>query len=126
MLSVHLAKRLRAAGLPWAPARGDRFVVPDRGMDDEVFVLSDMTVELHDMPYGRVVGFNGTVEWSLDCVRIGEVLWLPSEGQLRDRLGEHFDRLERSVDGFIVVVGEQRFSHADAECAYAEAVLTLL
>ena len=126
MLSVHLAKRLRAAGLPWAPARGDRFVVPDRGMDDEVFVLSDMTVELHDMPYGRVVGFNGTVEWSLDSVRIGEVLWLPSEGQLRDRLGEDFDRLERGADGFSVVVGEQRFSHADAECAYAEAVLTLL
>ncbi len=126
MLSVHLAKRLRAAGLPWAPARGDRFVVPDRDMDDEVFVLSDMTVELHDMPYGRVVGFNGTVEWSLDSVRIGEVLWLPSEGQLRDRLGEQFDRLERSVGGFSVVVGEQRFSHADAECAYAEAVLTLL
>ena len=119
VLSVHLANRLRAAGLPWAPARGDRFVVPDRGMDDEVFVLSDMTVELHDMPYGRVVGFNGTVEWSLDSVRIGEVLWLPSEGQLRDRL-------ERSVDGFSVVVGEQRFSHSDAECAYAEAVLTLL
>lgn len=126
MLSVYLAKRLRATGLPWAPARGDRFVVPDRGMDDEVFVLSDMTVELHDMPYGRVVGFNGTVEWSLDSVRIGEVLWLPSEGQLRDRLGERFDRLERSADGFIVVVGEQRFSHRDAECAYAEAVLTLL
>ena len=126
MLSVHLAKRLRAAGLPWAPARGDRFVVPDRGMDDEVFVLSDMTVELHDMPYGRVVGFNGTVEWSLDSVRIGEVLWLPSEGQLRDRLGEDFDRLERGAYGFSVVVGEQRFSHADAECAYAEAVLTLL
>ncbi len=126
MLSVHLAKRLRAAGLPWAPARGDRFVVPDRGMDDEVFVLSDMTVELHDMPYGRVVGFNGTVEWSLDSVKIGEVLWLPSEGQLRDRLGAHFDRLERGADGFSVVVGEQRFSHPDAECAYAEAVLTLL
>ena len=126
MLSVHLAKRLRAAGLPWGPARGDRFVVPDRGMDDEVFVLSDMTVELHDMPYGRVVGFNGTVEWSLDSVRIGEVLWLPSEGQLRDRLGERFDRLERCADGFIVVVDEQRFSHRDAECAYAEAVLTLL
>ena len=126
MLSVELAKRLQAAGLPWAPARGDRFVVPDRGMDDEVFVLSDLTVELHDMPYGRVVGFNGTVEWSLDSVRIGEVLWLPSEGQLRDRLGERFDRLERSTDRFCVVVGEQRFSHVDAECAYAEAELTLL
>jgi hypothetical protein len=30
------------------------------------FVLSDMTVDLHEFPGGSVVGFNGTTEWALD------------------------------------------------------------
>ena len=31
MLSVSLARALRDAGLDWTPARGDHFVMPDRG-----------------------------------------------------------------------------------------------
>ena len=51
VLPVSLARRLHDAGLRWTPGRGDRFVLTDREMDDEVFVLSDMTVEVHDFPH---------------------------------------------------------------------------
>ena len=78
MTSIDLAQRLAAAGLTWAPAAGDRFVVPGRGIDDEAFVLSDMTVEVHDLPTGRIIGFNGTTEWALDSLELDEVVWLPA------------------------------------------------
>ena len=84
VLSVEIARRLRDAGLSWTPARGDRFVVADRGMDDEVFVLSDMTIEVHHYPGGPVIGFNGTTEWALDSVEQEDALWVPSEHQLEN------------------------------------------
>ncbi|HTY71122.1 MAG TPA: pilus assembly protein CpaE [Actinomycetes bacterium] len=130
MLPVPLAASLRAAGLRWSPARGDRFVLPDRGMDEEVFVLSDMTVEVHDFPTGREIGFNGVTEWALDSVEQDQALWLPYEGQLRDLLGGLFRRLER-LDGSWVVtytlLGEQRRTEgAHPEEAYALALLDVL
>jgi hypothetical protein len=127
VLSIELARRLDQAGLTWSPARGDRFVVPDRDIDDEVFVISDFTVELQDRPSGPVLGFNGTTEWALDSVRIGEVLWLPREDQLRDRLGPRFRRLEATSSGWAVVVddgqGETAYEDEDVESAYARALL---
>jgi hypothetical protein len=98
VLSLDIARRLREAGLSWTPARGDRFVVADRDMDDEVFVLSDMTIEVHHYPGGPVIGFNGTTEWALDSLGQEEALWVPSEQQLRELLGAAFARLE-SFDG---------------------------
>ena len=95
MLSVTIARRLRDAGLSWTPQRGDRFVVADREMDDEVFVLSDMTIEVHRYPGGPVIGFNGTTEWALDSVDQQDALWMPLEHQLRELLGEAFVRLEK-------------------------------
>ena len=68
MITVEQARRLRKAGALWVPSAGDRFVVPDRDMDDDVFVVSDMTVEVHDYPGGKVIGFNGTTEWALDSI----------------------------------------------------------
>lgn len=104
VISLDLAKRLRDAGLRWEPAPGDKFVLPDRGMDDEVFVLSNMTIDVHDFPTGRVIGFNGTVEWALDSVEQDAALWLPSEGQLRDLLGGTFVQLYRSGEEYGVTV----------------------
>ncbi|MFW6203367.1 MAG: pilus assembly protein CpaE [Actinomycetota bacterium] len=104
MISLDLAKRLRDAGVRWEPAPGDKFVLPDRGMDDEVFVLSNMTIDVHDFPTGRVIGFNGTVEWALDSVEAEAALWLPSEEQLRDLLGGTFVRLYRSGDQYGVTL----------------------
>ncbi len=135
MISVELALALRAAGLSWTPQPGDRFVLPHRGMDAEVFVLSDMTVEVHDFPSGPVIGFNGVTEWALDSVQADEALWLPAEGQLRDLLGTLFRRLTAlpSPDGAasfettVTVGGEDcSFTAGDAVHAYGRALLAVL
>ena len=130
MISLDLASRLRAGGLAWSPASGDRFVVPDREMDDQVFVVSEMVVEVHDLPVGRLLRFNGTTEWALDSILAHEVIWLPREEQLRGLLGEAFASLQATPGGFVVVVradgGEQRHIDIDAECAYARALLATL
>ena len=106
MITVELARALRDAGLRWVPAAGDRFVVVDRGMDTDVFVLADMTVEVHRPPTvggDTVIGFNGTTEWALDSVDQTDAVWLPAEDQLRSRLGAGFRRLQRDDDGWTVV-----------------------
>jgi hypothetical protein len=123
VIPLELAVRLRDAGLAWKPAAGDRFTVPDRGLDDDVFVLSHMTIEVHELPHGPVIGFNGTVEWALDDVAQDEAVWLPREDQLRELLGAGFQRLERIGDRYRVVVGGDVFEADDAEAAYAQALL---
>lgn len=129
-MSIELAQALREAGLRWHPRRGDHFVVADRGMDDEVFVLSDMTIEVHDYATGPVIGFNGTTEWALDSLDQGDALWVPAEHQLRELLGASFVRLERSAGAFAVVVeieGARSVARgSDAEEAYGRALLDLL
>jgi hypothetical protein len=130
VLPVDLAQRLRDAGLRWVPASGDRFVLADRGMDDEVFVLADMTVEVHDFPQGRVIGFNGVTEWALDSIDQDQALWLPAEAQLRGLLGGLFRSLERDGSGWTVtyvLAGAPRTVSADlAEEAYGLALLDVL
>jgi hypothetical protein len=130
VLTVDLAQRLLSAGLLWSPQQGDRFVLPGRGMDDQVFWLSDMTVEVHELPRGRVVGFNGTTEWALDSVRLEEALWLPREDQLRSALGDRLCRLESDAGRHAVVIEQggrpERHEADDVECAYALALLSLL
>lgn len=129
MTSVTTARALRGTGLEWHPTRGDRFVIPDRGMDADVFVLSDMTIEAHDFPTGRVLGFNGTTEWALDSVGAEEALWLPREDQLRVLLGAALLRLERRGQDWAVATGGDdgpvAVVDADAEEAYALALLGL-
>jgi hypothetical protein len=130
MISVGLARRLRDAGLRWDPAPGDRFVVADRDMDDEVFTLSDMTVDVHKHATGAIIGFNGTVEWALDSVEAQDTIWLPSETQLRERLGATFRRLSREPAGWRVdleVAGRAAQAvHSDPAEAYGLALLHLI
>lgn len=130
MVTVELALRLKAAGLVWTPRSGDRFVIAERGMDDEVFVVSELTIDVLDAPTGRLLRFNGTTEWALDSVEQEAAVWMPYEGQLRESLGAAFLRLEPIGDGFAVVVRraaqEERHVDTDAERAYARAVLAVL
>ena len=133
MITVDLAHRLHDAGLEWTPAAGDRFVVPDRDLDDEVFVISEMTIEAHQLETGGIVRFNGTTEWALDSIEQSEVLWLPHEAQLRALLGGEFRRLEALPDGFVVVLRDEAYDgrggrhlDVDAERAYARALLAVL
>jgi hypothetical protein len=137
VISLELAQRLRSAKVPWAPAAGDRFVVPDRDMDTDVFVVSNMVVEFREVPSGQILAFNGTTEWALDSIDARSVVWLPREDQLSELLGPAFVSLERleAVDGFdvpggMVVVTEvdgkrDRHVDVDAESAYARAILAL-
>jgi hypothetical protein len=130
VISVAVARRLRDAGLRWEPRAGDRFVVADRDMDDEVFTLAEMTVDVHDFPNGRVIGFNGTTEWALDSITAGQCVWLPSEEQLRDKLGGTFRRLEHAADGWRVRLAldsrDLDFDAVTAADAYARALLHLI
>ncbi|MFC6161087.1 pilus assembly protein CpaE [Kribbella sp. NPDC058693] len=126
MITIEQAGRLRKAGVLWAPAAGDRFVVPDRDMDDDVFVVSDMTVEVHDYQGSKVIGFNGTTEWALDSIEQREVIWLPREEQLRAILGDRFTSLEAVPGGYRVNLTDSTHSAEDAEQAYATAVIHLL
>jgi hypothetical protein len=130
MISTALARALRDSGLVWHPAAGDAFRIDRVEVDDEIFYLSDMTVEAHDLTTGTELGFNGTTEWALDSVAIEDAVWLPSETQLRILLGGSFRRLE-------VVGGQARvwaqiddvtaeFTADLAEDAYARALLALL
>ncbi len=128
VISVSLARVLKTAGLAWTPASGDRMVVADRDMDGQVFVLSDMTVEVHEMPGGPVVRFNGTTEWALDSLELDEVLWLPAEDQLRCLLGDAFAGLSTTPQGYAVRLHGHldAFTGSEAAEAYGQALLALL
>jgi len=125
-----LREAMEEAGVPWSPSAGDRFLVPDRGFDDP-FIVSEMVIEVRDLPSGRLIRFNGTTEWALDSVEQDGVVWLPREEQLRELLGAAFVRLEPVTGGYAVTAtagdGEdRRFVDIDAERAYARAVLSRL
>jgi hypothetical protein len=130
VIGIEMAKELKEAGLTWKPGTGDRFAIPDRDLDEEIFVLSNMTIEVYNVPEGRVIGFNGTTEWALDDVEIEETIWLPREDQLRELLGGTFRSLRRTETGYDVemdLLGEARtFTAATPDGAYAAALLHLL
>jgi hypothetical protein len=129
MISTELARALRDSGLVWKPKAGDAFRIDRVEVDDEVFVLSDMTVEAHEFSTGTVLGFNGTTEWALDSVALEDALWMPHEHQLREALGPAFRSLTVD-DGYVVTAvidGVAGVFRADgAADAYARALLSLL
>ena len=86
MISLSLARQLKAPGLVWQATTNDFFAIPDRGMDDRLFVLSDMQAQLDVFRGWPVVTFHGTAEWALDYILTTEVVWMPREEQLRDAL----------------------------------------
>jgi hypothetical protein len=130
VLSVDAARRLKEAGLRWQPVPGDRFAIPDRDLDDQVFVLSNMVIDVHHLPDGAVIGFNGTTEWALDDLEQEEAVWLPREDQLRTLLGGTFRALVHDGSGYRVEIvmtdGPRTFDADDAEGAYSEALLALI
>lgn len=136
VLRVSTARTLREAGLVWHPTAGDRFVLVDRDMDADVFVVSDMVADVHQFPSGPVIGFNGTVEWALDSVEADDALWLPAEDQLRRLLGGTFRELrllepgpEAPAEVVVQLPGEAGTTTVQATTvpeAYAAALLRLL
>lgn len=105
-------------------------MIPDRDLEDHVFSISEMTIDVRRMAEGRRIMFNGTVEWALDSIMQQEVIWLPSESQLRDRLGRAFESLQRIGAGYrceVVVNSTHRsYEATDPAEAYGRALLDLL
>lgn len=130
VISLDLALRLHDAGVAWTPGNGDRFWLPDRELDETIFTVSDMVVEVRDHAGGRVLAFNGTTEWALDAIEEHEVVWLPRLDQLLDLLGPRFVSLTARSGGHVVRVrsGQSEQEHVDvgAADAAARAVLGLM
>lgn len=136
MISRELAVALKHAGLAWHPASGDRFQLdlPDRvepEFEAQVFTVSEMTIETHRTPSGAtILGFNGTTEWALDSVSLGDAVWLPREDQLRELLRTSFQVLRRLDDAYEVelTLGGERFwfEHPEPAEAYGMALLEFL
>jgi hypothetical protein len=86
MISLDLARQLKEAGLVWEAGNYDFFAIPDRDMDDRIFVITDIMTQLGLLKGWPVVTFYGTAEWALDYILTTEVIWLPTEEQLREAL----------------------------------------
>lgn len=131
MISVPLAKQLRAAGLEWRPRQFDFFHIPDRDLDERVFVIADLSVDIQPLADGiAAITFNGAVEWSLDYILQQDVVWMPTEGQLRHALGEALRSLEFRHGEWACAVSRsgsvERHVAATAPDAYGFALLALL
>ncbi len=130
MIEIELARALHQAGLPWDPDEGDRFTLPDRGMDGEVFTISEMVVEVKRSLVGQMIAFNGTTEWALDSIEQAEAVWIPRESQLRIALGDRLLSLARTDDGWRCTVRLGELLHEtdadEADEAYALALLHVL
>lgn len=124
-----LTQALRGSEGSWRPAPGDRFVIPDRDLD-QVFVVAEMTIEVVDLPTGEIIRFNGTTEWALDSIEVSEAIWLPWEHQLRTLLGDSFvglNALLGEAGGVVVSLRDgSRHIDVDVERAYARALLSIL
>jgi hypothetical protein len=135
MVDIELARRLKRAGLRWQPTEGDRFLIPDRGLDDQIYVVNHLTTLIQDYHGDRMVTFHGTSEWALDNVLLADVIWLPSEMQLREAIAALIGpdaplRLDRIASGYRCQFanGDQmvEFTADSAENAYALGLITLL
>lgn len=143
MISIPLALELKAAGLAWTPRLHDFFAIPDRGMDERLFVIGDILVSIERLRGEQLISFDGASEWALDYVLTGDSLWMPTEEQLRDLIEERLAlaeqspvlRLTTTSDGYCVALTWRaanqeanllEFEAFGASDAYAKALLFIL
>ncbi|MCA9875431.1 MAG: hypothetical protein KC441_17290 [Anaerolineales bacterium] len=139
MLPLALARDLKSAGLVWKPAYNDFFAIPDSDLDDRVFVLTDMMAAQTLLRGWPAITFHGTSEWAMDYILLHEVVWMPSEEQLRQELVQALDRAEPETvmtlalqrDGrydLLITLHQQAltFSAPSAAEAYGQALLYAL
>ncbi len=137
MISLKLARELKAAGLVWQSQLLDFFTIPDRGMDERIFVISDMPANLDIFRGWPVVTFHGAAEWALDYIMTTEVVWMPTETQLRTAvqtaLADQTPQvltLAHTTTGYCCTIGINGnlldFDGATAPDAYGAALLYIL
>ena len=137
MISLHTAQKLKDAGLQWVPALHDFFVIPDRNLDERIFVISEMLVTIESLQEKQMIMFQGASEWALDMLVTYDSVWMPTEEQLRETLEKYllaqgtpvFD-LMRDLDGYQCKLrwnGEyMTFRHQQPCEAYAAAILYII
>lgn len=137
MISLKTAQQLKAAGLIWKTSINDFFGLPDREMDDRIFVLTDMQAQTDIFKGWPVIIFHGSPEWALDYILTTEAIWLPTESQLRQNI---VDFIKDDPDAtlqltqtnqeitckLITQSGTNQFQGANASEAYALTLLHLL
>ncbi len=137
MVSFAQARALKAAGLEWVPKIYDFFAVPDREMDDQRFVMSQMMCYVERRSGELLITFHGALEWALDYVVLGEVLWLPTEAQVREEVERRLITeprptitLSSTLDGYRCEIqhagSNLAFEAFGAADAYGQALLYLL
>jgi hypothetical protein len=137
MISLETATQLKQAGLRWIPENYDFFAIPDRGLDEHIFVISNVMTTVEVRQKLSVISFQGTVEWALDYVTISEAVWLPGEEQLRKIILSYLPdmdqpmlRLEKTAAGYSCSIRFQdqwlSFESKKASEAYAASLLYLL
>ena len=135
MLSLSLAQQLKTADLRWQPRTHDFFAIPNRDMDAAVFVLSDMMAYLAKLRGQPIVAFAGATEWALDHIWVDDVVWLPTEAQLRQEIADRLPpqqgfSLHRIADGYQCQLNlnqqPHKFDAPTASDAYGLALLFLL
>lgn len=136
MITPQLALELREAGLVWQPDKHDLFMIPNTALADQVFILNDQTILVMKLHGEYAITFHGSTEWAIDHVMLHDVIWLPSEAQLREelqlRLGGEQPSLTLRWDGngydcqLVDFEAEQAFSADTAADAYGRALLHIL
>lgn len=137
MIDLELARQLKQAGLAWKPTERDTFAITAPGLEGQIFVVSQFTALIQSLHGRPAITFHGSAEWALDYVLLDDVVWLPSETQLREALearlperGTGLLRLERTLVGYRCTLGnkatQQEFSTANAAEAYGYALLHVL
>lgn len=137
MISLQKAKALKEAGLVWKTAINDFFYIPERDMDEHIFVISDLMVTMELLRGWPALTFHGTAEWAADHLFTHEAVWLPTEEQMRAEIVsllqyEPTAAFNLTYDGLIyqvecTVAGhKQKFEGETAEESYANALIALL
>lgn len=139
MLSLDTAKKLKKNGLQWTPQDGDSFFIPFHDLDEQVYLISDMSVLVEQMGEEQAITFNGTAEWALDHLVLGDAVWVPREDQLRELLEKQLVErgesqpvltLSTTSDGYHCQIrwegALQSFEDFGASEAYGKALLYLL
>jgi hypothetical protein len=137
MVSLEMALRLREYGLEWEPKLHDFFSIPNTAVEERLFVVSDMMIDVQRLFGRQMITFNGAVEWSLDYITVTEAVWRPSEGQLRTMLMGRL--MAKAITSLMLESTNQRytcrvtyggklmaFEASSASDAYARAFIFLL
>jgi hypothetical protein len=131
MIAIDLALALRNAGLAWQPTERDCFAIPGGQFDGKVFSLNEQPALIELLHGYPAITFHGSTEWALDHLYTSEVVWVPTETQLREKIAHLIGpdapfTLDRTSTGYACRAAATAADGMDAEEAYAHVLLAIL